>query len=102
MFQKGSTKQLISSLFIFLKCLTFCFYQSEFFDKSNNYVIYPFKGDNLSHEVNECIIPNCHSTTWKVTRRNKFQVSPRGTILAFVFDSTLEVRLLQIPNTKIN
>ena len=73
------------------------------FDKINNYAISPFKGNNLSHEVNECIKPNCHSTTWKVTRRNKFQISPRGTMLVFVFDSTLKVRIYQITTyTKIN
>ena len=73
------------------------------FDKINNYVNSPFEGNNLSHEVNECIIPNCHSTTWKVTRRNKFQTFSRGTRLVFVFDSTLKVRLYQIPTcTKIN
>ena len=68
-----------------------CFNQSEFFDKINNYVNSPFEGNNLSHEVNECIIPNCHSTTWKVTRRNKFQTSPRSTSLVFLFDSALKV-----------
>ena len=47
-------------------------------------------GNNLPLEVEECLIPNCQTTTWKSMRHETYQLPGKGG-LYFVFDSTRKV-----------
>ena len=48
-------------------------------------------GNNLPLEVEECLIPNCQTTTWKSMRHETYQLSAGKGGLYFVFDSTRKV-----------
>ena len=54
----------------------------------------PFSsGYNFPHEVDECLIPNCLTTTWNIRRKDITFKGYLGSTarLLFVFDSSQEV-----------
>ena len=69
-------------------------------DIHKNYDFCLHIGYNHSNEVEDCLIPNCHTTTWK---RGRYGILPFGNgtrhraLLNFIFDSNRKVQhLIQI------
>ena len=57
-----------------------------------------FSGYNLPHEVEECLIPNCLTTTWHIRRKDTSFEGYLGSTarLLFVFDSSQQVGIEDI------
>ena len=64
-------------------------------DFHKNYDFCLHIGYNHSNEVEDCLIPNCHTTTWK---RGRYGILPFGNgtrhraLLNFIFDSNRKVQ----------
>ena len=54
-------------------------------------IIFPLKGNNPSNEVQKCLKPNCRSITWKTSRQESYVLDNEEAIIAFEFDSALQV-----------
>ena len=50
------------------------------------------KGFNLSLDVQKCLIPNCNSLTWKITRHDSSNISPNTSGVGFDFDTGRKVK----------